>query len=56
MKGSINQEDIMLIVDTYVLCKYLLGGPEITANLYCICLSEHETCAYADAVPICSNI
>ena len=20
------------------------GGPYITANLYCICLSEHETC------------
>ena len=22
----------------------LQGGPYITANLYCICLSEHETC------------
>ena len=23
----------------------MLGGPNITANLYCIWLSEHETCA-----------
>ena len=23
----------------------LQGGPYITVNLYCICLSEHETCA-----------
>ena len=34
----------------------LLVGPNIIANLYCICLSEHETCAYADAVHICGNI
>ena len=33
----------------------MLGGPNITANLYCICLSEHETCAYADAVQICGR-
>ena len=32
------------------------GGPNITANLYCICLSEHETCTYADGVQICGNI
>ena len=32
------------------------GGPNITANLYCICLSEHKTCAYADEVDICGNI
>ena len=25
--------------------KNIQGGPYITANLYCICLSEHETCA-----------
>ena len=25
---------------------YIQGGPFITANLYCICLSEHETCAF----------
>ena len=34
----------------------ILGGPNITANLFCICLSEHETCAYANAVQICGNI
>ena len=34
----------------------LLGGPNITSNLYCICLSKHETCAYADVVQICGNI
>ena len=34
----------------------LLGGPNIAANLYCICSSEHETCTYADAVQICGNI
>ena len=28
----------------------ILGGPNITATMYCICLSELETCAYADAV------
>ena len=31
-------------------------GPNITANHCCICLSEHDTCAYADAVQICGNI
>ena len=34
----------------------LQGGPNITAILYCICLSEHVTCAYPDALPICGNI
>ena len=34
----------------------LLGGPNITANLYCICSSENETYAYADAVQICGDI
>ena len=34
----------------------ILSVPKFTANLYCICLSEHETCAYADAVQICGNI
>ena len=34
----------------------LMGGPNITANLYGICLSEHETCPYADAVEIGGNI
>ena len=29
------------------------GGPNITANLYGI--SEHETCAYADAAQICGD-
>ena len=32
------------------------GGPYITANLYCICLSEHETWTQADAVQIFGNI
>ena len=32
------------------------SGPNITANLYIICLSECETCAYADAVPIFGNL
>ena len=26
----------------------ILDGPNITANLYCICLSELETCAFAE--------
>ena len=34
----------------------LLGEPNITWNLYCIWLNEHETCSYADAVQICGNI
>ena len=34
----------------------VLSAPNITANLYCICSSEPGTCAYADAVQICSNI
>ena len=38
------------------LRRLALGGPNITANLYCICLSEHETCAYADAVQMCGHI
>ena len=25
-------------------------GPNINANMYCICLSKHEICAHADAV------
>ena len=29
---------------------YVLGGPNITVNVYCIFLSEHETCAYRFAV------
>ena len=29
---------------------------QFVANLYCICINEHETCAYADAVHICDNI
>ena len=32
------------------------GGPNITVNLYHICLDEHEPCAYADAVHICGSI
>ena len=39
----------------YLRLKYT-GGPNITAKLYCICLSEHETRAYTDAVRICGNI
>ena len=35
---------------------YVQGGPFITANLYCICLSEHEACASADAIHICGSI
>ena len=35
---------------------YFMGGPNITANLYCICSSRHETCAYADAVQICDHL
>ena len=30
----------------------ILGGPNININLYCICLCEHEICAYADPVQI----
>ena len=36
-----------------VLCpQFLQGEPYLTANLYCICLIEHETCA----VQICGKI
>ena len=35
--------------------KIILGGPNITANLCCICLSEHETCAYSDTIQICGD-
>ena len=35
---------------------HIQGGPYITANLYCISLSEHETCAQGDAVQINGNI
>ena len=38
--------------DTVTMAFILLGGPNITANLYCICLSEHETRVYADAAQI----
>ena len=34
----------------------VLSVPKFTANLYCICLSEHETCAEADAAQICGNL
>ena len=34
----------------------LLGGPNTTANLYCIFLSENETCTYADEVQVFGNI
>ena len=40
----------------YIRACRLLGGQNITANLYCICLSEHETYAYTDAVNIYGNI
>ena len=36
--------------------KQVQGGPNNTANLHYICLIEHETFAYADAVQICDNI
>ena len=35
---------------------YLLGGPNTTANLCCICSSERETCHHTDAVQICGSI
>ena len=38
------------------LRRLVLDEPNITANLSCICLSEHETCAYADAVQMCGHI
>ena len=28
-----------------VVYTIVLGGPNITKNLYCICLSKHETCS-----------
>ena len=34
----------------------VLSVPKFTAILYCICLSEHETCADPDAIQICGNI
>ena len=34
----------------------LLSAPKFTTNLYCICLSENETCACADAIQTCGNI
>ena len=43
------------LVDSTKL-RVLLDGPNITVNLYCICLSEHETGDYTDAVKICGNI
>ena len=33
--------NVVVFVDT----DYIWSGPYITANLYCICLSEHESCA-----------
>ena len=39
-----------------VIIRFLLGVSYVTANLYCICLSEHETCPYVDAVQLCGNI
>ena len=34
----------------------LLSVQKFTANLHCICLSEHEPFASADAVHICANM
>ena len=31
---------------------YIQGGPYITENLYCICLSEHETCMDAAQIAV----
>ena len=31
---------------------HIQDGPYITADLYCICLSDYDTCAYADSVHI----
>ena len=56
------QSDIVFNAGPYCKCSnqrglsvLLQGGPYITANLYRICLSDHETCAWADAVQICGN-
>ena len=46
----------VLYKPTFLQQKYILGVPKFTVNLYCICLSEHETCAYADTVQICGII
>ena len=35
---------------------FVQGGPYIIANLYRICLSEHEPWALVDAVQICGNV
>ena len=40
----------------YLLIYVVLSVSYITANLYCICLKEHETCASTDAVQICGSI
>ena len=34
---------------------YVLDGPNITANLYCIFLNTHKTGAYADEHQICGK-
>ena len=34
------------------MMKRVLGGPNITENLYFICLSEYKTYAYVNAVQI----
>ena len=54
MKGKecLNTKVIFWLV--LILLEVLLGGPNITANLSFICLSEHETCAHVDTVQICA--
>ena len=37
--------EMLSIFKLYILCGIKVqGGPNISANLYCICLSEHKTC------------
>ena len=44
-------------IQTYqIFIDILWGKPNVTANVYCICLSEHEACAYAYAVQMCGHI
>ena len=43
--GRHEEEPGLSSYSEHLLRSILQGGPYITAYLYCICLSEHETCA-----------
>ena len=56
IRKFLNQPHATSIYLNFKCSPYLLGEPNITANLYCIYLSEHEACAYANVVEICGDI